>query len=108
MTAPRYEAEGAKPFSYTTSGKTVVVQSYRVLPERLYDDPEELAAGPGGGRLRSARRFQTAKTKHQRRGRENQRQNRAQKRAAKSQATKSKAGMRKGVVKRAKTKSRKR
>ena len=40
----RYDAEGAKPFQYTTKIKTVTVQSYRHLPERLYDDPEELAA----------------------------------------------------------------
>jgi DNA transformation protein len=44
VTIPRYEAEGAKPFQYETRNKTVVVKSYRHLPERLYDDPEELAA----------------------------------------------------------------
>lgn len=43
VTIPRYEAEGAKPFQYETRNKTVVVKSYRHLPERLYDDPEELA-----------------------------------------------------------------
>jgi len=42
-TVARYEAEGAKPFQYETSKKTVVVKSYWPLPERLYDDPEELA-----------------------------------------------------------------
>lgn len=44
LTLPRYDAEGAKPFQYETRNKTVVVKSYRHLPERLYDDPEELAA----------------------------------------------------------------
>jgi len=44
LTIPRYEAEGAKPFQYETRKKTVVVKSYRHLPERLYYDPEELAA----------------------------------------------------------------
>ena len=39
----RYDAEGLKPFQYQTRSKTVVVKSYRHLPERLYDDPEELA-----------------------------------------------------------------
>jgi DNA transformation protein and related proteins len=39
---PRFEAEGSKPFSYQTSAKTVTVGSYWQLPERLYDDPEEL------------------------------------------------------------------
>jgi DNA transformation protein len=43
VTIPRYEAEGAEPFQYETRNKTVVVKSYRHLPERLYDDPEELA-----------------------------------------------------------------
>ncbi len=40
---PRFEAEGAKPFQYQTRTKTVVVSSYWQLPERLYDDPDELA-----------------------------------------------------------------
>ncbi len=43
LTIPRYEAEGAKPFQYATRNKTIIVKSYRHLPERLYDDPEELA-----------------------------------------------------------------
>ena len=38
----RFEAEGSKPFSYQTRAKTVIVGSYWQLPERLYDDPEEL------------------------------------------------------------------
>jgi DNA transformation protein and related proteins len=40
---PRFEAEGAKPFQYQTAAKRVTVASYWQLPERLYDDPEELA-----------------------------------------------------------------
>jgi DNA transformation protein len=43
QTIAHYEAEGAKPFQYDTRNKTIVVKSYRHLPERLYDDPEELA-----------------------------------------------------------------
>jgi len=44
-TIPRFEAEGAKPFSYsqTKSGKVVVVNSFWRLPARLYDDGDELA-----------------------------------------------------------------
>jgi DNA transformation protein len=42
QTIPRFEAEGSKPFQYQTSAKTVTVGSYWQLPERLYDDPEEL------------------------------------------------------------------
>ena len=42
QTIPRFEAEGSKAFQYQTSTKTVTVNSYWQLPERLYDDPEEL------------------------------------------------------------------
>lgn len=44
LTVSRYDAEDAQPFQYETRNKTIVVKSYRHLPERLYDDPEELAA----------------------------------------------------------------
>jgi DNA transformation protein and related proteins len=39
---PQFEAEGSKPFQYQTRAKTVTVGSYWQLPERLYDDPEQL------------------------------------------------------------------
>ncbi|MGZ5873558.1 MAG: TfoX/Sxy family protein [Bradyrhizobium sp.] len=39
---PCFEAEGAKPFEYQTRTRTVTVASYWQLPERLYDDPQEL------------------------------------------------------------------
>ena len=39
---PRFEAEGAKPFQYQTRTKIVTVGAYWQLPERLYDDPQEL------------------------------------------------------------------
>jgi DNA transformation protein len=41
----RFMDEGSRPFSYAqrTSGKVVVVNSFWRLPERLYDDPDELA-----------------------------------------------------------------
>src|SRR6202171_6209637 len=39
---PQCEAEGSKPSQYQTRAKTVPVGSYWQLPERLYDDPEEL------------------------------------------------------------------
>jgi DNA transformation protein len=42
QTIARFEAEGSKPFQYQTRAKTVTVNSYWQLPERLYDDPEEL------------------------------------------------------------------
>ena len=43
QTVAKYEAEGTTAFQYDTKSKTVVVKSYWHLPERLYDDPEELA-----------------------------------------------------------------
>ena len=42
QTIARFEAEGSTPFSYQTRARTVTVASYWQLPERLYDDPEEL------------------------------------------------------------------
>jgi DNA transformation protein and related proteins len=42
QTIPRFEREGSKPFQYQARTKTVTVASYWQLPERLYDDPEEL------------------------------------------------------------------
>ena len=44
-TVPRFAEEGCRPFSYTQTrtGKVVTVNSFWRLPERLYDDPDELA-----------------------------------------------------------------
>jgi DNA transformation protein len=42
QTAPRFEAEGSKPFQYQTRTRTVTVASYWELPARLFDDPEEM------------------------------------------------------------------
>jgi len=39
----RFEAEGSAPFQYTTRTRTVTVASYWRLPDRLLDDPDELA-----------------------------------------------------------------
>ncbi|AHY50850.1 TfoX/Sxy family protein [Bradyrhizobium japonicum] len=43
VTIPGFEAEGSKPFQYSTRAKTVLVNSYWELPARLFDDSEELA-----------------------------------------------------------------
>ncbi|MBR0983074.1 TfoX/Sxy family protein [Bradyrhizobium liaoningense] len=43
VTIPDFEAEGSKPFQYSTRAKTVVVNSYWELPARLFDDSAELA-----------------------------------------------------------------
>src|SRR3984885_9728600 len=60
QTIPRFEAEGSKPFSYQTRAKTVTVASYWQLPERLYDDPEELS-GWAKAALAAAERAALAK-----------------------------------------------
>ena len=39
---PAFEAEGLAPFSYEAKNKRVVTSYWRI-PDRLYDDPEELA-----------------------------------------------------------------
>ena len=40
LTIPDFEAEGSKPFQYSTRAKTVAVNSYWELPARLFDDGE--------------------------------------------------------------------
>jgi DNA transformation protein and related proteins len=42
QTIAHFEAEGTRPFQYQTRAKTVTVNSYWQLPERLYDDPQAL------------------------------------------------------------------
>jgi DNA transformation protein len=39
---PLYEAEGSEPFTFM-KGKELIVTSYMILPERLFDEPDELA-----------------------------------------------------------------
>ena len=59
-TIPQFEAEGAKPFQYTARGKTITLNSYWQLPERLYDDVDELAAWARGA-FEAARQAQILK-----------------------------------------------
>jgi DNA transformation protein len=42
-TIPQFEGEGLSPFSYKTKGGRRTIMSYWRMPERLYDDPDELA-----------------------------------------------------------------
>ena len=42
--AAAFERESLAPFSYTTRHGRRGVMSYRRMPDRLYDDPDELAA----------------------------------------------------------------
>ena len=41
--APQFEREGLSPFSYKTKEGRRTLMSYWRMPERLYDDPDELA-----------------------------------------------------------------
>jgi DNA transformation protein len=41
--APAFERENLPPFTYGTKDGMRGVMSYRRMPERLYDDPDELA-----------------------------------------------------------------
>ena len=40
---PAFEREGCGPFSYQTKDGTRALTTYWRMPERLYDDPDELA-----------------------------------------------------------------
>ena len=41
---PAFEGEGLAPFSYLRRGERASLSSYRRMPDRLYDDPAELAS----------------------------------------------------------------
>jgi DNA transformation protein len=42
--AAAFTAEGKRPFTYRPKGRKPVAMSYWEIPERLLDDPDELAA----------------------------------------------------------------
>ena len=54
-TIPAFEREGLGPFTYATKTGTRSLTSYWRIPERLYDDPDELAHWAAQA-LESARR----------------------------------------------------
>ena len=54
-TIPQFEREGLKPFSYRTSDGARTLNSYWRMPERLYDEPDELA-GWARSAMEAARR----------------------------------------------------
>src|SRR5262249_6924469 len=58
QTVPAFEREGLGPFSYMRRGEEAAVMSYWRMPERLYDDPEELAQWARAA-LETARRAAT-------------------------------------------------
>jgi DNA transformation protein len=66
-TRAAFEREGCAPFSYQAKGGKRAIMSYWRMPERLYDDPDELAAWAEQA-LAVAQRL-TAGRKEARRGR---------------------------------------
>jgi len=60
-----YEAEGLSPFSYQVKGRTVEIGSYRRVPERLFDDADEMVdwarAAVAAGRRAEAKKKKTAR-----------------------------------------------
>ena len=71
--ASTYEAflrEGTGPFSYMAKGQKRVINSFWRMPERLYDDPDELAAWAEQA-LAVAQRAAAGKVKAKRREKKN-------------------------------------
>jgi DNA transformation protein len=74
-TIAEFEREGLGPFSYKTKGGTHTLKSYWRMPERLYDDADELAvwarrameaARRGGTRAKSGGKLKNKKSKKKR------------------------------------------
>ena len=60
-----YEAEGLEPFKYEARGRSVEIGSYWRVPERLFDDPDEMlewarAAVAAGRRAMSEKKAKPA------------------------------------------------
>jgi len=65
QTVPAFETEGQGPFRYTAKGRTRALTSYWRVPDRLYDDPDELAVWARDA-LAAAHRSGRAKSKRKR------------------------------------------
>lgn len=100
LTIPDFEAEGSKPFQYSTRAKTVTVNSYWELPARLFDDSQELAQWARAA-LAAAQR---AKVKQRPRGKKASKKaaTKPAKKAVKSAKAPNKASKKSPVLKRAK------
>jgi len=62
QTVAAFETEGQGPFSYVAKGRKRASMSYWRAPDRLYDDPDELAAWARAA-LAAAHRSGRTKTK---------------------------------------------
>jgi len=103
QTIPQFEAEGSRPFQYQTRAKTVTVNSYWQLPERLYDDPEELT-GWARAALSAAQRAALRKPKP-RKGAKTPRKATVKKPVAPKSVTKKSVARKSGVKKTKRKKS---
>jgi DNA transformation protein len=61
-----YQAEGLEPFSYQARGKTVTIGAYWRVPERLFDEPDEMLDWARAA-LAAGRRAEAKKKKPRRR-----------------------------------------
>jgi DNA transformation protein len=59
-----FEREGSRPFSYTRGQRGRVELPYWRLPERLYDDPDELAVWAGRALAVAERKKFAPRAKH--------------------------------------------
>lgn len=62
-----FKAEGSEPFTYQAKGRTITIGSYWRVPERLFDDPDELldwarAALAAGRRAAAVKEPKTKRT----------------------------------------------
>jgi DNA transformation protein len=66
-----YEAEGCKPFTYEARGRTVEVGAYWKVPERLFDEPDDMVewarAALSAGQRAAVKKTPRAKRTPQRR-----------------------------------------
>ena len=69
--APAFDREGLGYFTYVRQGREAALSSYRRMPDRLYDDPEELAAWARAA-LAAAERGQAKRTGRARRPKQRQ------------------------------------
>jgi DNA transformation protein len=67
-----YQAEGLEPFSYEAAGQKRTIGAYWQVPERLFDDPDEMLEWARAA-LAAGRRAETKKMRKPRGGRANAR-----------------------------------
>jgi DNA transformation protein and related proteins len=69
VTTPMFQQEGMGPFTYTAKGGTRALMSYWRMPDRLYDDADELAQWAVAALAAARRKAATSKTAGRKTGR---------------------------------------